>query len=132
MATPINEGGRFIDIEAAKKEIDDYTQHLTDEGKDPTQMALVHIYGVDEINQLMNFIKTYNQGDPMQPIEGIRLYLGWNRNSPNPDKTDIVFMPVTKDGNDLFPVYNGKEPNEIQEDGHTLADGKPCPVWCDD
>ena len=41
-------------------------------------------------------------------------------------------MPVTKDGNDLYPVYNGKEPNEIQEDGHTLADGKPCPVWCDD
>ncbi|MEM8894123.1 MAG: hypothetical protein AAGC88_06065, partial [Bacteroidota bacterium] len=43
MATPINEDGNFIDVAAAKTEIDDYIQHLRDEGKDPNQMALGHI-----------------------------------------------------------------------------------------
>ena len=132
MATPINEDGKFIDIAAAKKEIDDYVQHLREEGKDPNQMALGHIYGMDRINQLMDFIKNYNQGGPEQPIEGIRLYLGWNSNSPHPDKTDLVFMPVTKDGKDLYPVFEGKEPKEAQKGGSALAEGNPCPFWCND
>ncbi|MEQ8713090.1 MAG: hypothetical protein RIC80_08730 [Cyclobacteriaceae bacterium] len=132
MATPINEDGKFIDVAVAKKEIDDYMQHLRDEGKDPTKMALGHVYGLDRINQLMEFMKNYNSGDPKQPIEGVRLYLGWNSNSPNPDKTDLVFMPITKDGKDLYPVYSGKEPEEEQDGGNILAEGDPCPIWCHD
>jgi hypothetical protein len=132
MATPINEDGKFIDVAAAKKEIDGYIQHLKDEGKDPNQAALGHVYGLDNVKQLMTFIEQYNSGGPNQPIEGIRLYLGWNSNSPHPDKTDLVFMPVTQDGNDLYPVYNGKEPEEEQDGGSALAEGLPCPVWCYD
>lgn len=132
MATPINEDGKFIDVAAAKKEIDDYIQHLRDEGKDPNQMALGHVYGLDNVKQLMSFIDQYNSGDPKQPVEGIRLYLGWNSNSPHPDKTDLVFMPVTQDGKDLYPVFEGKEPEETQDGGSTLAAGRPCPWYCDD
>ncbi len=132
MATPINEDGKFIDVAAAKKEIDDYIQHLKDEGKDPSQMALGHVYGLDRVNQLMEFISNYNSGSPKQPIEGIRLYLGWNSESPHPDKTDLVFMPVTKDGKDLYPVFEGKEPDDDKAGGSTLAEGHPCPFWCDD
>ncbi len=132
MATPINEDGKFIDVAAAKKEIDDYIQHLREEGKDPNQMALGHVYGLDNVKQLMSFIEQYNGGDPKQPIEGIRLYLAWDENRNYDDKTDIVFMPVTKDGNDLYPVFEGKEPKESQDGGTALAAGWPCPWDCYD
>jgi hypothetical protein len=132
MASPINKHGKFIDIAAAKKEIDDYKQQLRGEGKDPDQAALGHVYGLDHMNQLMSFIKQYNAGTPKQPIEAIRIYLGWNSNSPHPDKTDLAFMPVTKDGKDLYPVFDGKEPDEPQSEGSALAKGWPCPVFCDD
>ncbi len=132
MATPINEDGKFIDVAAAKKEIDGYIQHLIEEGKGPTKAALGHVYGLDNIKQLMTFIDEYNSGDPKQPIEGIRLYLGWDEARNYADKTDLVFMPVTSDGNDLYPVFNGKEPMEEPDGGSTLAEGRPCPFLCDD
>lgn len=132
MATPINEDGKFIDISAAKKEIDDYMEQLRKEGKDPEKAALGHIYGLDNVKQLMSFIDEYNSGDPKQPIEGIRLYLGWDESRDYADKTDLVFMPVTSDGNDLYPVFEGKEPKEPQDGGSSLAKGAPCPWDCYD
>jgi hypothetical protein len=95
-------------------------------------MALGHVFGLSKTRRFISAITEYNVLGAGLPVTSIRAYLGWNSASPHEDKTQLIMVPVTTDGNDLFPVFGGKLPvGVVPEQENVLAYGWPCPIFCD-
>ncbi len=116
--------GKFITPEQAKAAYERYQKEK------PGAKALGHVYDLSKVQEVMQNIEAYNRDHAGNPVEALRLYLSWDEESPHEDKTDIIFVPITKDGKDIIDMDSSVAPQK-PTGGDVLARGLPCPKYCD-
>lgn len=93
-----------------------------------------HTFGLNKLRQFLFNIDLYNSNieDDEERLYGVRIYYGISKRSdpdfpldpPNGDFRDVFFMPVLKDGRDLYTIKTLTDPGLI------LGNSRPCPNQC--
>lgn len=131
--------GKFISQAKAKKQIRDYISQVLPKRNIQEKDAVIgNLFSLNEVETLMNYIKDYNgkAREEQQKIGGVRIYNGWNENSPHIDKSTVLLIPVKNNGQDVKNLYTPptkvfNEPTDLTEsDTSTLGEPDPCPNSC--
>ncbi|MDH5398226.1 MAG: hypothetical protein OEX02_08775 [Cyclobacteriaceae bacterium] len=119
------------------------------EQKDQYSRVYGHLFGLDNVREFMNKIEAYNR-DPSNKaneIAGVRVYRVKNlkrqeekyyldKSGGDKEKVplkDILMVPVTKDGKDLYHVCDNPkvDPSDVAPtNDNILTEPLPCPNFC--
>lgn len=101
-----------------------------------------HVYGLNKFRELIGNIDKYNAEhvNDDEKIFGIRAYYGkcerhdpdFPLNPPDAPCRDVFFMPVLKNGSDLFSLNGPKTmiKSIVPGDELILGEARPCPNQC--
>lgn len=94
-----------------------------------------HVFELSLIEEFIKSIHAYNANHPgSEPITKIRMYYAKSQRGSlkHPDR-DLVIVPVTRDGKDLYPVYEAQEMQAKTDAGDpgVIAFSNPCPNQCE-
>jgi len=135
--------GRFISQKTAKKMLDayfDYREELQKNNNvpwDPKTNHYAYAFGLEQMKELMSQIETYNEQNPKNPVEGLRIY-NTRTLPPQAPGDDVYIIPYTADKKNIMAVdnfhdNNGEEITELSDDeGMALNWPKFCPPKCSD
>jgi hypothetical protein len=131
MANDITNTGTFISSTAAKANLKKY---FKDEGKpqlsqDHPDHVFGHVFGLAKIKDLVSRIDQHNLSEPdaEKHIKGLRIY-----RSKTKSKTDVMIVPLTKDGKDHpQQIHGGSESKKQGKFKPMILSGSgPCPNQC--
>lgn len=126
--------GKFIPPGIAKKQISNFIEKvLKPRGVREDDAVIGNLFSLSEVQGLLQKMNKWNNthGGTPREVTGIRVYNGWNENSPNSDKSTVFLVGVQANGKDVCDVYN-KAISESAESTDTdpLGEPKPCPNYC--
>lgn len=133
---PVNlvNAGAFVDEQHARGSLQAYFEESGVSTPDDPNHIYGHTFGLNRFRELLYKIDIYNstKSNPNDQIFGVRIYYGkcvrndhdFPLNPPNGLFRDVFFMPVLKDGRDLYTIRPATDPGLI------LAVSRPCPNQC--
>lgn len=134
MPTNLVNAGKFVIEQEARDSLQAYFwENGVPSPTDPNHIY-GHTFGLNKLREFLYKIDIYNstKSNPNDQIFGVRIYYGkcvrhdpdFPLDPPTGLFRDVFFMPVLKDGRDLYTIRTVTDPGLI------LAASRPCPNQC--